>query len=215
MDNNLRQQLNQYVTENFVDEGDVLGFVRDETIRHEMPQINLDPYEGKMMQVLVAMSGAKKIVEIGTLAGYSAIWIARGLPADGQLITIEKSSKHADIARGHIEKAGVSDKVTVYQGDGLQILNKISPSAPYDMVFIDADKPNYVNYLNWAVEHLRVGGTVMAHNALWSGQILNPQTSDDHGMVDFNQALANHPQLTGTIFEIGDGLAVGVKTIDS
>lgn len=212
MDNNLQQQLNQYVTENFVDEGDVLGFVRDETIRHEMPQINLEPYEGKMMQVLVAMSGAKKIVEIGTLAGYSAIWIARGLSADGQLITIEKSSKHANIARSHIEKAGLSDKVTVYQGEGLQILKKISPSAPYDMVFIDADKPNYVNYLNWAVEHLRVGGTVMAHNALWSGQVLNPQTSDDRGMVAFNQALANHPQLTSTILEIGDGLAVGVKT---
>lgn len=212
MDKSLQEQLHHYVTDTFVNEDEVLSFVREETPRQGLPQINLEPYEGQMMQVLVAMSGAKHVVEIGTLAGYSAIWIARGLPADGKLITIEKSSKHADIARSHIEKANLTDKVTVHQGDGLQILNKISSSAPFDMVFVDADKPNYENYLAWAVEHLRVGGTIMAHNALWSGQILNPKTADDHGMVKFNQTMANHPQLTSTIIEVGDGLAVGVKT---
>lgn len=211
MSNDLRQQFNDYVNDLFVDEDEVLQFVRRETVKHNMPQINLAPYEGQMMQVLVAMSGAKKVVEIGTLAGYSGIWIARGLPKDGKLITIEKSSKHADVARSHFEKAGLSDKITVYQGDGIQILTKIQSGSPYDMVFIDADKANYLNYLEWAVENLRIGGTVMAHNAFWGGNIFNPQTDDDHGLVKFNQTLADHPRLHSTIIEVGDGLAVGVK----
>lgn len=211
MTNDLRKQFNSYVTDLFVEEDDVLQYVREATANHGLPQINLDPYEGRMMQVLIAMAGAKKVVEIGTLAGYSGIWIARALPDDGKLITVEKSSKHADIARSHFEKAGLQDKVTLYQGDGRQILNKIQSDAPYDMVFIDADKANYLHYLEWAVENLRPGGTVMAHNAFWGGNIFNPQSEDDHGLVRFNQTLADHPQLRSTIIEVGDGLAVGVK----
>ena len=211
MAHNLYSQFNDYVKENFVDEDEVLQFVRQETVRHEMPQISLEPYEGRMMQVIVAMSGAKKVVEIGTLAGYSAIWIARGLPDDGKLITIEASSKHAEVARNHFDKAGLHDKVRLYQGDGMQILNKIADDAPFDMVFIDADKVNYPNYLAWAVTNLRVGGTVMAHNAFWSGRIFSPESDDDHGLINFNQTLATHPQLMSTIIEVGDGLAVGVK----
>ena len=212
MSDTLRKRFNDYVNDLFVEEDDILKFVRDETQRLGLPLINLDPFEGQMMKVLVAMTGAKKIVEVGTLAGYSGIWIARGLPADGKLITIEKSGKHADISRTHFEKAGLSDQVTVYQGAGMDILNKIASDAPFDMLFIDADKSNYGNYLNWAAEHLRIGGTVMAHNAFWGGNIFDPKTEDDHGLVAFNQALANHPQLMSTIIEVGDGLAVGVKT---
>lgn len=211
MDSDLRSKLHQYVSDKFVQEDRDLAFIREETARHSLPLINLDPYEGRMLQVLVAMSGAKKVIEIGTLAGYSGLWIARGLPADGKLITIEKSSKHASIARHHFDTAGFSDKVRVYQGNALQILQKIASDAPYDLVFIDADKPNYVKYLEWAVEHLRMGGTVMAHNAFWGGRILEPNHTDDHAMIAFNDALANHPQLESTIIEVGDGLAVGVK----
>lgn len=211
MSDDLRQQFNDYVNANFVEEDDVLQYVRNETVNQGLPPINLDPYEGQMLQVLVAMSGAKKIVEIGTLAGYSGIWIARGLPSDGKLITIEKSSVHAELASQHFEKAGLSNKVTLHQGEGLQILQKIQSDALYDMVFIDADKANYLGYLEWAVKNLRVGGTVMAHNAFWGGKIFNPESEDDHGLVRFNETLANHPQLRSTIIEVGDGLAVGVK----
>lgn len=211
MSDDLRQKFNEYVTDLFVEEDEVLKDVREETARQGLPLINLDPFEGQMMKVLIAMSGAKKVVEIGTLAGYSGIWIARALPEDGKLITIEKSEKHAKLAMAHFEKAGLSEKVVVYQGAGLDILQKISAGAPYDMMFIDADKSNYGNYLNWAVQHLRIGGTVMAHNAFWGGNIFTPRTDDDHGLIAFNQALADHPQLTSTIIEVGDGLAVGVK----
>ena len=211
MNDDLRAQLHDYVSDNFVQEDDSLKIVREAMRQHDLPLINLEPYEGRMLQVLVAMSGAKKVIEIGTLAGYSGIWIARGLPLDGKLITIEKSSKHADLARQHFDQAGLSDKVMVYQGNALQILRKIALDVPYDMVFIDADKPNYVAYLEWAVDNLRVGGTVIAHNAFWAGRILAPNNGDDQGMIAFNDLLANHPYLESTILEVGDGLAIGVK----
>jgi len=214
MNDDYRSHLYQYVNDNFVHEDDALQFVRDAMAQHNLPLINIDPYEGRMLQLLVMMSGAKKVVEIGTLAGYSGIWIVRGLPADGKLITIDKSSKHVNLARSHFEQAGLSDKVTVYQGNALQILRKIEPHAPYDMLFIDADKPNYSNYLDWAVANLRIGGTVMAHNAFWGGRILSPENADDHAVIAFNQALAKHPQLESTILEVGDGLAIGVKLYD-
>ncbi len=215
MTDNLRSQLHEYVDKNFVHEDDDLKSVRHATVQHGLPRINIDPYEGRLLQLLVMMSGAKNVIEIGTLAGYSGIWIARGLPADGKLITIDKSSKHADLARSHFKQSGLSDKVTVYQGNALQILRKIASDAPYDMVFIDADKPNYSNYLDWAVDHLRIGGTIMAHNAFWDGRILSPDSPDAHSVVVFNERLANHPQLESTIIEVGDGLAVGVKVSDT
>ena len=127
------------------------------------------------------------------------------------MITIEKSSVHANLARSHFERAGLADKVTVLQGAGAQMLPKLEADAPYDLMFIDADKANYANYLKWAAENLRVGGVVIADNAFWGGQIFNPQTEDDHGLVAFNQSLADHAQFESTIIEVGDGVALGVK----
>ena len=211
MSDALARQLGNYVNQLFVREDDMLAFVRQQTAEQGLPQINLQPREGRMIQLLVMMTGARKIIEVGTLAGYSAIWIARGLPEGGRLFTIEKSSQHASLARSHLDRAGLGGKVTVLQGDGMQILPKLERDAPYDLMFIDADKSNYPNYLQWAVQHLRIGGTVMAHNAFWGGRIFAPQSEDDRRLVDFNQALAQHPALESTIIEVGDGLALGVK----
>ena len=207
----MNDELSQYVDELFVREDEMLAFVRRQTAERGLPQINLQPGEGRMIQLLVMMSGARRVIEVGTLAGYSAIWIARGLPPDGRLITIEKSGLHARLARSHLERAGLDDKVTVMQGDGLQILRKLKGEAPYDLVFIDADKPGYPHYLQWAVQHLRIGGTVMAHNAFRGGHVLAPESEDDEAVVRFNQALAQHPALVSTILGVGDGLALGVK----
>ena len=158
------------------------------------------------------LSGAERVVEVGTLAGYSAIWIARGLPAHGRLTTIEYSSVHAELARSHIEYAGLADKVTVLQGEGKQVLQKLSGGAPCDLMFIDADKASYPDYLAWAAQNLRIGGALVADNVFWSGQVLNPQTADDHGLARFNRTLAAHPRFHSSIIEIGDGFALGVKT---
>ena len=208
----LAQRLNHYVSELFADEDDVLQFVRRETEAKGLPLINLEPNEARLLQLIVRLCGAERVVEVGTLAGYSGIWIARALPDDGRLITIEVSSVHAEVARAHFERAGLADKVTVMQGAGVQVLPKLAPDGPFDLIFIDADKGNYHNYLAWAADNLRVGGVVVADNAFWGGNIFDPKTEDDRAMVAFNRVLAEHPQFDSTIIEVGDGLALGVKT---
>ncbi len=212
MNDAMTRQLKSYVSELFVREDEILRYVRQQTEAHGLPMINLDPHEARLLQMLVRLHGAERVVEVGTLAGYSAIWIARALPEHGRLISIEHSSKHASLARANIEYAGLAHKITVLQGDGKQMLRKLARDAPYDLMFIDADKASYPDYLNWAADNLRIGGALVADNVFWSGQILNPQSEDDHGLVRFNRALAEHPRFESTIIEVGDGLALAVKT---
>lgn len=211
MDSNTRAELDHYITTLYAQEDETLRWIQDEANRHELPAISLKPFEGRLMQLLAAMINAKKIVEIGTLAGYSGVWLARALPHDGKLYTLEKSARHAQVARRSFHRAGVADKVEVLEGDARESLRRLSAHAPFDLVFIDADKGSYPDYLAWAVEHLRPGGMVAAHNAFRSGSILKPQSADDHAMLAFNQAIADHPQLNGMILAVGDGMAVGVK----
>lgn len=212
MSDALAKRLNQYVNDLFVNEDDILRYVRQQTAARGLPLINLEQNEALLLQVLVRLCGAERVIEVGTLAGYSGICIARALPAHGRLITIEVSSVHAELARAHFEHAGLAEKVTVIQGAGLDVLPKLAADAPYDLMFIDADKVSYAQYLEWAAANLRVGGALIADNAFWQGNILNPASEDDHGMVAFNQALAQHPQFESTIIEVGDGIALGVKT---
>ena len=212
MSQNEAERRNAYVKERFAREDDTLRYVRQQTAAHGMPQISLEPNEAKLLQLLVRLSGARRVIEVGALAGYSGICIARALPADGQLITIEVSSLHAEVARAHFEHAGLAEKVTVRQGAGVDVLPTLAAGAPYDLMFIDADKGNYHNYLEWAARNLRLGGAVVADNAFWGGAIFNPQTEDDHAMVAFNARLAEHPRFDSTIIEVGDGIAIGVKT---
>lgn len=211
MTDDLARRLHEYVNGLFVREDEALSYAREQTAIHDLPQINLQPHEARLLQLLVLLCGARKVVEVGTLAGYSAIWMARALPDDGKLFTIDNSAKHARIARSHIRRAGLADKITVMQGDGRQILKKLASDAPYDLLFVDADKISYPHYLGWAAENLRAGGAILAHNAFWGGQILSPQSEDDYSIASFNQTLADHPNFESTIIEIGDGLALGVK----
>ncbi len=206
------QRCHDYVQEVFAQEDEILRTVRQQTAAHGMPQISLEPNEAKLLQLLVRLCSAERVIEVGALAGYSGICIARALPERGRLITIELSSLHADVARAHFKLAGLADKVTVRQGAGMEVLPTLAADGPYDLMFIDADKGNYANYLDWAAENLRLGGAVVADNAFWGGSIFNPQTDDDQAMVAFNRKLAAHPQFDSTIIEVGDGIALGVKT---
>lgn len=212
MSQSLTQRYHAYVSELFAPEDAILRHVRQQTAAHGLPQISLEPNEAKLLQLLVRLSGAVRVVEVGTLAGYSGICIARALPEHGKLITIEVSSVHAAVARAHFEHAGLADKVTVMQGAGLQVLPNLAADVPFDLMFIDADKGNYHNYLAWAADNLRVGGAVVADNAFWGGSIFDPQTADDHAMAAFNGVLAQHPQFDSAIIQVGDGIALGVKT---
>lgn len=203
--------LDQYVIDLFAREDDALQWIQSEANRNGLPQISIRAHEGKILQLLLRAIGARKALEIGALAGYSAVWIARALPEAGRLFTLEKSSKHAEIVRRSVERAGVAAKVTVLEGAGLDLLDKMAAEAPFDFVFLDADRSSYPKYLEWVARHLRVGGILAAHNAYAGGRVLTPTSEDDWGMVAFNAALAAHPQFDGVIIGVGDALAAAIK----
>jgi caffeoyl-CoA O-methyltransferase len=206
-----RAKLDDYVSELYVNEDEVLKGIQAEAERQQMPAISVRPFEGRLLQFLVYSTNAKKVIEIGALAGYSGTWIARALPADGRLYTLEKSSKHAAVAHASFERAGVSGKVELLEGDAQDSLKKLASKGPFDLIFIDADKPGYPAYLAWSVENLRPGGMVAAHNAFRNGRVIAPESDDDRAMGAFNRALAAEPRLESFILAIGDGMAVGVK----
>lgn len=203
----------QYVIDTFAREDEVLQWIQAEADRHEMPKISLRSDEARTLQLLIKAIGARKVLEIGTLAGYSGTWIARALPADGKLITLEKSSKHAGVARASFEKAGVSGKVTLIEGAALDSLKKVESEAPFDLIFMDADRSSYPTYLQWVSEgnHLRVGGILAIHNAFASGRIITPESADDKAMSAIEQTLAKSDQFEASIIGVGDGTLVAVK----
>lgn len=209
MTDDLRQKLDQYVADLFAQEDDVLQHIQNETTRHDMPAISLRDYEGRLLQILMLAVGARRVVEIGTLAGYSGTWLARALPEDGKLYTLDISEKHAAVARANFIHAGLGSRVEVLVGPALESLGQLEGT--FDMVFIDADKGNYPLYLDWAINNVRPGGIIAAHNAFRGGQVVNPTTMDDRNMDRFNRTLAQHPQLEGTIIGVGDGMAVAIK----
>lgn len=210
----VQRSLTRYVRRWFAPEDEILLNVRRRTEEQGLPVIQIRPEEGQMLQFLAALIGARRILEIGTLAGYSAIWLARGLPADGKLTTLERDARHAQIAREHFALAGVADRVEIVEGEALHTLAQLAQEKPFDMVFIDADKQNHPDYLAWAVEHVRPGGLITAHNAFRSGQLTGAYP--DEKVICTRQMLetmAHHPRLLPTIVPVGDGIAAAmVKT---
>jgi len=140
--------------------------------RDGLPPIQVGPSEGKLLQLLLRLAGAKKVVEVGTLAGYSTVHLARALPEGGKVWTIEVEPHHAAVARGNLEAAGVADKVEVLEGEAGAVLERLSAQGPFCAVFIDADKERYDVYGRWAAQHLRPGGLLLGDNALLFGQLL-------------------------------------------
>jgi len=203
--------LDQYVVDLFAPEDDALKWIQSEADRNGLPQISIRPFEGRLLQILMKAIVARKVLEIGTLAGYSTVWMARALPPDGKLITLEKSSKHAEVARASFAKAEVANKVVLWEGNAPDLLQKATAQAAFDFVFMDADKAGYLGYLEWATENLRPGGIVAAHNAYRNGRILAPESDDDRAIAAFNEALAHNNRFESTIIGVGDALAVGIK----
>lgn len=214
MDQSVRDKLDQYARDLFAPEDDLLRRLQAESQQAGMPAISVSPDEGRMLQFLLKSVGARRVVELGTLAGYSGIWMARALPADGRLITLDNNPDHAAFARRMFDAAGLSDRVEVRLGKALDSLKKLSAEAPIDAMFIDADKDSYPAYLDWAIENVRSGGLIMAHNAFFGGSVVGAEQRDARlveGLRVFNQRLASDPRLFGTIIPIGDGLAAAVR----
>ena len=210
-DPTIQRGLVQYIRQTFAPEDAVLETVRRNIAERGLPEIQIRPEEGQILQFLAALTGARRILEIGTLAGYSGIWLARGLPEGGQLTTIEFDPKHARIAREHFKLAGVADRVEIVEGEAHHVLVRLAQREPFDMVFIDADKEGYPDYLAWAVEHVRPGGLITLHNAFRGGKLLEPDS--DKNAIATRSALATmaqHPHLISTIIPVGDGIAAAL-----
>ena len=182
-----------------------------------LPMIQVGEFDGLHLEVLTRAFGVTKAVEIGTLGGYSAICIARGLRSKGFLWTIEYEQKHFDIATQVIANAGFKDRVGLLHGTALGELKKIENDGPFDLVFIDADKVNYPNYYKWAVENLRVGGVLVADNTFAFGYIAQKNIADPElrasveALREFNRLMAQEGKFRSTILPTGEGLTVGVK----
>ncbi|MBI4512785.1 MAG: class I SAM-dependent methyltransferase [Gemmatimonadetes bacterium] len=204
----------EYTRALFAPEDDVLRALREEIRRRGFPEIYVSPEEGRLLQMLVCAVGAATVVEIGTLAGYSALWMARALPPGGRLITIEKEPRYAALAREFVRKAGLDGIVDVRVGVALEVLEDVGRAGPFDAFFIDADKVNYPKYLEWGLAHVRRGGLIMADNAYWGGAVANPEVRDPEtaAIREYNERAARDPRLTSIVIPIRDGIAVSVMT---
>jgi predicted O-methyltransferase YrrM len=180
-----------------------------------LPQIAVSWQQGKFLSLLAGATAARRILEIGTLGGFSTIWLARGAGPDGQVVTLEYEPKHAEVARANLQRAGVAGRVQVVVGAALETLPTLD--GPFDLVFVDADKENYVAYLEWAVKLARPGALIVVDNVIREGRILSPESAD--AMVAATrqtlQAMGEHPRLdTAVIQTVGakhwDGFAIAL-----
>jgi caffeoyl-CoA O-methyltransferase len=184
------------------------GLARAFAVPDGVPPIQVSPSDGRLIYVLLRMLNAKKAVEIGTLVGYSAIHIARGLAPGGRLWTIEHEPRHAEIARANLAAAGLSQVATVLVGSALETLPQLVDKGPFDVVFIDADKVNYDRYGRWALENLRPGGLVIGDNAYLFGELMEDK-HDAIAMRTFNELIAT--TCDSVCAPTPDGLVIGVK----
>lgn len=204
---------NEYMTSLFAPQDAALTGALDEMRRENVPGINVSAVEGQLLHLLALMVGAKRILEIGTLGGYSGIHFARALPEDGQLVTLEIDPHHAEVARRNFERAGVQQKVDMRVAPALETLRDLANTtvAPFDLIFIDADKESYLAYLEHSLPLLREGGLLLGDNTLRDvGQ------QEDSIPLLYNAAVARHPELTSIIIPILrqhglDGLTVSLK----
>lgn len=177
--------------------------------RSGMPAIQVGISEGKLLTVLLRMIGAKKVVEFGTLAGYSALRMAQALPEDGHLWTLEFDPKHAEVARANLRAAGVDQRVTVIEGPALDALPGLDRNGPFDAVFIDADKGSYDRYGAWAAKALRPGGLLLGDNAYYFGNLLDEGSAEAAAMRRFHEQAKE--AFDTVCIPTPDGLLLGVK----
>jgi caffeoyl-CoA O-methyltransferase len=202
-----------YIADLFAREDRPLRQAIEGSAAHGLPTIGVTAEEGRFLQFLARSCGAQRALEIGTLGGYSGIWIARGLAPGGKLITLERDPQHARVAQENFLAAGVAGQIEIRLGEARQSLQALASQQPFDFVFIDADKGGYRFYFEWALEHVRLGGVIAAHNALWYGKVFDPsdQEADTLAIRDFNRWVAQNQRVISTIFPGGDGTLVAVK----
>jgi len=205
-------QLARWAESVYQPEDEVLREIRKRSVRSGLPPIAVGRFDGLHLEVLARAVGALKTVEIGTLGGYSGVCLLRGMGQHGVLHTFELSRDHAQVARESFQRAGLSSRAHVHVGPALETLREVEAEAPFDLVFLDADKVSYPAYLAWAAQHLRVGGLLLADNAFGFGEIHLPGGDEGRAALRrFNEELAQGPRFRATMIPTAEGLAMGVK----
>lgn len=208
-----RREIEAAINRRFAPEDDGLRAALQAAKDDGLPEIQISPNQGKLLQLLALACNAHKILEIGSLAGYSGIWLARALPADGRFITLEISPKHAEVVRRTYERAGVADRAEVRVGSGLDLLPQLVSEAPFDLIFIDADKPPYPQYLEWAIRLARPGSIIVADNTIRDGDALREPDQIEHernlGLAQYNQIASTDPRLTSLALAMDDDYTDG------
>ena len=202
-----------YIADRLLPDDPVLDAVLAANAAAGLPSIDVSPQQGKLLHLLARMCGARRILEIGTLGGYSTIWLARALAPDGVVVTLEADPRHAEVARANFSRAGVTDRIDLRVGAALETLPRIEAEGggPFDVVFIDADKEHNADYLAWALRLARPGTVIVGDNVVRSGKITDPAQTDPRvkGTQRFFELLASEPRLTATAIQ-----TVGAKGWD-
>jgi predicted O-methyltransferase YrrM len=213
--------VDRYLTDLLVPPDPALEAALQDSAAASLPAINVSPNQGKLLHLLARLQGARAILEIGTLGGYSTIWLARALPAEGRLVTLESDARHAEVARANIARAGLTDVVELRLGPALETLPQLAAEgrAPFDLIFIDADKESYPDYLAWSLRLSRRGSLIVADNVVRKGAVLEPASDDPRvqGARRFNERLAAEPRVSATAIQtVGskgyDGFALALVT---
>lgn len=203
------QDVDEFLTATLVGDDPALNAAVEASDAAGLPQIAVSAQQGKFLSLLAGAMQARRILEIGTLGGFSTIWLARGAGPQGRVMTLEYEPRHAAVARANLERAGLADRVEVVVGAALDTLPTLA-GAPFDLVFIDADKENYVAYLEWAVRLARPGAVIVADNVVREGRILQPQGNAQAAAVRRTlELMAEHPRLNTAVIQ-----TVGAKHWD-
>lgn len=202
-------QVDQYFSDKLIPTDPILTQVLVNSDNAGLPPHNVAPNQGKLLQLMAQMCGAKRILEIGTLGAYSTIWLARAVGAQGKVISLEANAKHAEVARGNIELAGLSDRVEIKLGPAIDILPTLQGT--FDLIFIDADKPSNPKYLEWALKLSRPGTVIIGDNVVRNGAVTDPNSTDANviGVRSFFDMMQNNPKLDATALQ-----TVGSKGYD-
>ncbi|HEV2370338.1 MAG TPA: O-methyltransferase [Acidimicrobiales bacterium] len=213
--------VDNYISDVLVGADPVLDAALEASAAAGLPPINVAPNQGKLLNLLARIQGARSILEVGTLGGYSTIWLARAVPAGGRVVTLEVEPKHAEVARANLERAGLSDVATVKVGKALDSLAELEAEGadPFDLVFIDADKPNNPEYFGWALRLTRPGSVIVVDNVIRNGAVADA-TSGDPAIVGtrrMNELMAAEGRVSATeVQTVGikgyDGFAIALVT---
>jgi predicted O-methyltransferase YrrM len=215
--------VDHYLTDLFAPADAALEAALRDSSAAGLPPIHVSPTQGKLLHLLARVAGARAILEIGTLGGYSTIWLARALPADGRLVTLESDPTHAEVARVNIARAGLADIVELCVGAALETLPQLAAEGrdPFDLIFIDADKPSYPDYLGWALRLSRRGSVLVADNVVRDGAVIDAASADPRvqGVRRFNELLAAESRVSATVIQtVGskgyDGFAIALVVGD-